>query len=518
MFVTNLKALIIVLTAAITVFIIAKPICLRFIAEADFARRRNVWFVLTLTAFMSPSFWLFVLVAIPLLAWCAHKDTNAVALYVLLFNVISPNTFFDIPVVGIDRLFELNIYRILSFAILIPAAWRLTRSTGKSGFGGLAWMDALILAYVALQLVLFMPYESITHSMRRGFLLSIDVLVLYFVVSRTCTSRRAIVETMASFCLACAIMAPLALFESLKGWLLYWEIDAQWGILWRNVQYTFRAGTLRAQVSAGHPITLGYMLAIAFGFWLYLRSRVQSTPITVAVALWMCVGLLAAYSRAPWLVAVMVFVAYLALGPNGSARLFKASLIAALFAGIVLVSPIGERVIDNLPYVGTVDAETVTYRQRLAARSWELIQKNPFFGSAFFLTEMEDLRQGQGIIDLMNAYAGIALSSGLVGLSLLLAPFLIGMGQAYRLTRRSASVDADLSLLGATLTACMLGTLLMMATGVLGGGLAQMFYVLAGLAAGYAWIGSLGETASGPAVSSKQNSLSRQPLMRSPHD
>ena len=52
--------------------------------------------------------------------------------------------------------------------------------------------------------------------MRRGFLFCIDVLVLYFVVSRTCTSRKAIVESMASFCLACAIFAPLALFESLK--------------------------------------------------------------------------------------------------------------------------------------------------------------------------------------------------------------------------------------------------------------------------------------------------------------
>ena len=194
--------MIVVLSIAMAVFIIAKPICLRFMAEDEFARRRNVWFALTLTAFTSPSFWLFVLVAMPLLAWSARKDTNPVALYVLVMYVIPPLGL-QIPVVGINELFELNSYRILAFAILIPAAWRLMHSAEKTGSGGsLALMDVLILAYGALQLVLLMPYESITHTMRRGFLFFIDVLVIYYVVSRTCTNRRAIVETMASFCLA----------------------------------------------------------------------------------------------------------------------------------------------------------------------------------------------------------------------------------------------------------------------------------------------------------------------------
>ena len=51
--ITNLKAMIVVLAIAMAVFIIAKPICLRFMAEHDFSRRRNVWFALTLAAFIS---------------------------------------------------------------------------------------------------------------------------------------------------------------------------------------------------------------------------------------------------------------------------------------------------------------------------------------------------------------------------------------------------------------------------------------------------------------------------------
>ena len=96
----NIKALIVVLAIAAVVFRLGKPIALLFSSEPDFARRRNVWFVLTATAFLSPNFWLFVLVAAPLLAWAGRKDTNPVALYLILLHVIPPIPV-EIPVVGI---------------------------------------------------------------------------------------------------------------------------------------------------------------------------------------------------------------------------------------------------------------------------------------------------------------------------------------------------------------------------------------------------------------------------------
>jgi hypothetical protein len=499
----HLKALIVVLTISTTVFVLAKPICLRFMAENDFARRRNVWFVLTVVAFASPSFWLFALVAVPILVWSTQKDTNPVALYLLLLHVISPSDGLDVSVMGIRQVFEINIYRILSFAVLIPAAWQLIRRGDRAIFR-LTTVDVLILAWGGLQLVLLMPYESLTNTLRRGFLFSVDVLVLYFVVSRICTNRHAIVETMASFFLACAILAPLAAFESLWGWALYNEFNWIWGIPQNNT-ILLRAGTLRAQVSAGHSLALGYLMAIGFGFWLYLRSHVKSKPLTIAVTAWMWMGLLAAYARAPWLVAVSIFFAFLALVPKGSAQFFKALITAAFVAVAVLVSPIGARVIDNLPFVGTVNADTVLYRERLADASWELIQQNPFLGDPFFMLNLEHLRQGQGIIDLVNTYASTAMAHGLVGLFLFLTPFLLAMWNAYRsvkgsvgttevfvlgtiaysFVRRPVDVDPDVLLLGVALVACMLGTLLMLATVSHILGIAVMYWLLTGLAAGY---------------------------------
>jgi O-antigen ligase len=194
----------------------------------------------------------------------------------------------------------------------------------------------------------------------------------------------------------------------------------------------------------------------------------------------------------------MILFAYLALVPKGSTQLIKALLVAAMVAGSVLVSPIGERVIDNLPFVGTVSAETVNYRERLAHMSWDLIQQNPFFGDPFYLSNLEQLRQGQGIIDLVNTYAAVTMHSGLVGLCLFVGPFILGMWNTYRSVNRSAGPDQEVSLLGASLLACMLGTLLMLATASFILGIAIMYWVLVGLAAGYHRLGRPEETAQTP--------------------
>ena len=64
---TNVKALIVVLFLAGLVFVIARPLCCRFMSPEAFARRRNVWFALTIVGFLSPYFWAYALFALALL-------------------------------------------------------------------------------------------------------------------------------------------------------------------------------------------------------------------------------------------------------------------------------------------------------------------------------------------------------------------------------------------------------------------------------------------------------------------
>jgi O-antigen ligase len=491
----SFKAMIVVVLIATVIFRVAKPIALQFSSESDFVRRRNIWFVLTITAFVSPSFWLFALIAAPLLLWAGKKDTNSLALYLLLMQVI-PDIPIDIPVVGINKLFELDNYRLLSFCILLPTAWRLRKQKDRVAVKGLGAASGLLLAYGALQVALFvhaeapgqaLAQESFTDVLRRAFLFIIDTYLLYVVASRTCTSRRAITEALASLCLACVIMAPIAVFESLRHWLLYFDLSGRWGGNGIASSYYMRGAATRAEVSTGHPLELGYILAIAFGCWLYLQSHVKSKRLRVSVVLLLWLGLLAAYARGPWLGAVIVYFAYAAAGPRGLSRLFKSAAVFALIGAVILASPLGERIIKVLPFFGgSVDTESLTYRQQLAERSWQLIQAHPLFGDQYALAKMEDLRQGEGIIDFVNTYAQITLFYGYIGLSLFLGVIIAGLMKAYRAVKKWERSDPDLALLGASLVACIVGTLFMIAGCSFIGGYAQMYYVLAGLSMAYA--------------------------------
>lgn len=491
---TAFTALLYVLIIATPVFHFAKPLALRFSAEADYLRRRNVWFVLTITAFLSPSFWLFALVAALLLVWAGRKDSNPAALYLLLMQVI-PDTPVEIPAIGINEIFPLTLYRLLSFCVLIPAAWRLRKAGVHNSARRFTAIDWLVLSFGALQLVLYVPpdlpshvilHNSATNVVRQALLFYIDVYLVYFVISRSCSTPQAVGEAMASFCLACGVLAPLAIFESVRHWLLYLAINLNWGVpVWVSA-YLSRENALRAQVTAGHSIVLGYLLAVAIGFWLYLSSGVRSLVTRVAGTALLVAGLLVTYSRGPWLGAMVIFFTFTALRPHGFSKTFKAAMAALLLVWLLSFTAIGERVLNSLPFIGAAaESESATYRERLAERSWQLIQEHPFFGDQLAYQKMEDLRQGEHIIDLVNTYAEVALFYGVVGLTLFVAPALLVLMGVMRRTRRLQDRNSELALLGSTLAACMLGTLVVIATCSFGLGVVKLFYALLGLSVAF---------------------------------
>ena len=100
-----MKELIVILAIAGLTFRLVKPIALRFSADADFLRRRNVWFALTIIAFLSPNFWIFALFAVPIYVWIGRKDSNPIAAYLLLMHVVPPVSV-DLPAIGASQLFS----------------------------------------------------------------------------------------------------------------------------------------------------------------------------------------------------------------------------------------------------------------------------------------------------------------------------------------------------------------------------------------------------------------------------
>jgi len=490
----TIKRLIVVLAIAATVFHLAKPIALRFMSGEDFSRRRLVWFVLTSVSFVTPSFWLYVLVAAPMFLWASRKDSNPIALYLLMLHVIPPFGFI-IPILGNNGLFPLDNYRLLAFCVLLPATMRYRKDREEAAVGEFGVMDVVLLAFGALEVVLYTPPDiphqlalpdSPTNVLRRAVLFFLDTYLVYFTVSRTCQSRRKMADAAATFCLACAVMAAIGMFENLRKWLLYVEVVSNWGIQLNAFTWLTRGSELRAQASAGHSLALGYLLAVGFGFWLYLKSRVQSGIRRIGVTLLLWGGLFAAFSRGPWLGAVTAYFTFFAAGPRAVSRLVKGTLLALGVALLIIVSPIGDRILDVLPVMGNAADANIVYRQRLAERGWEIVLAHPFFGDQFPWPEMEDLRQGEGIIDIVNTYLGVALSYGFIGLFCFLSFILLAMTSVYARTRVLAHSDPDLALFGTSLIACIVGTLVMIESSSFILGCQKMFYVLAGLATAYA--------------------------------
>jgi O-antigen ligase len=495
----TLKELFIVGVIAAIVFRVAKPITTLFIPAADFGRRRNAWYLLTAAGFLAPNFWIFALVAIPTMFIAGRKDGNPSALYLMLFQVVPPVSV-SVPMIGMAYLFNVNNYLLLSFCVMTPVALRFFRSD-KTRAGRLERLDYLLLAFGLLNAILYMHAEtpdgglypgSVTESLRRGFLFLFGIFVPYYAMSRSVRSRELLLDAMATYCLNCAILAVIALFESARGWLLFAELAAHWGgdAIPLFQLYVTRGASLRAMASTGNSMGLGHMLVVAFGFWLYLMSRIKAGSSRIGGVGLIWSGLMAAYTRGAWIGGVMIYFVYAALKPRALSKLMKAAIVLLVIAVPVWLSPLGIRITSVLPFFGgKVDIYNVVYRQRLFDRSWQVIQDSPLLGDQGAMLKMHDLMQGQGIIDLVNTYMTILLENGFVGMTLFLGFILIALRRAWSASRRNMRADLDLGLLGASVVSCIITTLVIIENGSFVGVTVALFYTLAALAVGYSSVG-----------------------------
>src|SRR6185503_7460188 len=96
------------------------------------------------------------------------------------------------------------------------------------------------------------------------------------------------------------------------------------------------------------------------------------------------------------------------------------------------------------------------------------------------------LKQGEGIIDVVNTYVGVALASGLVGLSLFCGFFLVVLLELLAVLRRAGDRDGEPYVLGQALFCALLGILVMIGSASSTGLIPLVYWSIAGLAQAYA--------------------------------
>ncbi|CAN7570485.1 O-antigen ligase family protein [Pseudomonas sp. GL-B-26] len=482
----HFRALIVILVLTGIVFAMARRPAADLIPDRNFTRRRNLWFVLTLLAFVSYSFWVYAGIAAIVLTFARNRERNPVALFFLLLFLIPPATA-EIPGFGlVNYFFALNHIRLLALCVLLPAFLALRKRADTVPFGRTG-PDKLLAAYLLLTSLLFLRETTVTDTLRQMLYLFLEVFLPYYVASRALKNLSDFKDALFGFVLAAMVLSLIGLFEYAKHWQLYSAVVYAMGLQW-DPGYLSRGGSLRASVTTGQAIALGLVISVAIGFYLYLQEEVRSKMQRSLGALLLAGGLFAPLSRGPWIGAAVMIVVFIGTGRKAIKRLMLLAAAGAIALPLLAIVPGGQKVLDLLPFIGTVEVENITYRQRLIDNAMIVIQRNPWLGSFDFRStpEMQSMIQGQGIIDIVNTYIGIALSFGLIGLTLFVVFFasvLLGIRKGMR---SFPNKDDEARRLGRALLATLAGILITIVTVSSITVIPVVYWSVAGLCVAYA--------------------------------
>lgn len=479
----NFKALAVVLVLASTVFAFARKPLSTILPSGEFERRRNLWFGITVLGFMSYNIWIFIILTGILLILVSWNDKNPVSL--VFFVVLAyPPIPVEIPGFGgIRFLFDIDYLKLISLAVLFPAfASEMSKHPLKSFFGEMS--DKFLVSYLTLSVLLVSYLSTVTGLVRLVFLSFVDAVLPYLIASRLIKNDISMKWAIASYIGGASVVAIVGIFEFSRKWLLY--NPSFLGVKPLRGIYLFRDDSLRAISSAGGPIVLGYTMAIAFCLMLSLRRVFPKKAVWLAGLALLAMGMFSSFSRGPWFGCLAGLIVFALLDPQK--RFFRYIFMVALVSPVLLLTPLG----DTVQYALTTESGSYDYRQRILEVSYGVILANPFFGqSSAYSPAMEELRQGQGIIDIVNTYVGIALKSGLVGLSLFVGFFGAALFGIWRRMRRltdkeSVEYDTGRGLLAAL--TCIMVTIFTVSPIYV---IPTLYYLLVGLAVAYARIGNV---------------------------
>jgi hypothetical protein len=431
------RSLVVVFVIATAVFLALKRSFSPLMPPGAYQRRCILFLALSVCGFLAPGFWFYALPASLMIVLASRRESNTPALFFALLFAVPPAPGF-VPGFGlVNYLLAVDHPRLLALLLLFPAAIALWRRPARTGMSG---PDKLFAGYILLQAVLvFSRAASFTNGLREVVNLVLSLGLPYYVMSRAFTNLAQLKDAAASFCVSGAVLGAIALFESSKNWLLYRPLLDRWATDTGSGLYLVREGMVRASVTTGHPIVLGYVLTIALVCFLALRGQLRSgLQKNLALAL-LVGGILATFSRGPWLGAAAAVFAYWA---TANASRVRVGVVVAAIAGLAFVF---DMQVGLLRALSRVDQSTVDYRAELLSKSMEVFSENPWLGSDQFVERLaaKGMTQGQGIVDVVNTYLGVALSTGVLGLTFFLCLFTTLLLSIWKSRRKYAATEVQ---------------------------------------------------------------------------
>lgn len=477
----HIGTLIIILTIATTIFIFAKSQIEPLLPPDEFVRWRNAWIIITLIAFLSSNFWIYILVTGLFVRSALKPIENRFAFFFAILFVV--------PVISarLGPLFYIDYVSLLSLIILLPMFFSKKWRENAPKFGR-TFADYLVIILIILMTLLEMRGTTFTDAVRNGIGYFLTIFLPYFIASRAIKDFKQLKVVIIGFTLAGMIAGSIAVFEYIFQWLLYNPLADALQAPFSLGSYLARGDSLRALSSMGHPLILGLVMVITFGFYLFIAPSIQNKWMRWLCQLTILAGLIAPVSRGPWVAAAALFFIFIALGPQMVKKMTIAIILTVLVGASLPVIPGGQKVINLLPFVGNVGAFNVSYREVLFDRALLIVQREPLFGvsEAGSEPEMEDMVQGEGIVDIVNSYLNIVLGYGIPGLMLYVGLFLLALFKVNKSRRKIKDKTSEEYLCGRVLIATMVAVMLAIFSTSSIGVIPTVIYSLVGIMLSYA--------------------------------
>ena len=343
---------------------------------------------------------------------------------------------------GINYLISLTHVRILSVVLLLPAAVELAGVKRAQAANRFLPVDVLVVGYQLLRVGLQFPGSTLTTDARMLVEAGLDVFLPYFVVTRGLRSMADLRYVAGHLFLGLGFCAAVAIGEFVSQRNLYSGLQSIYDIQWQLTYMLMRGGLLRVQAVAPQPIILAFMMVIALGLACWLNVSNWRRPSVAVLISAIVLALIATFSRGQWLAAGLLVLSLVAMRKMSSGA-FRIVLVVTILAGVgIKVANLDSVVIAALGAVfGSSDAElsSIQYRQQLLDTSLALIKQSPWLGVPNYAAQMQGLRQGEGIIDLVNTYVAVLLDTGVIGLTLFLLPYGVVINRLLNALRPAAA-------------------------------------------------------------------------------
>jgi O-antigen ligase len=452
------------------------------------------WLVLSAASFLSGHFLIYAVVSGICCAIVA-KNANAriPATYIALIPVV-PMYPYTIPgFLGINNIFNLDHLRVMDLALLLPAAILAAKSRERDHRMVRNGVDAMFFTYCAwLVLLAWLQRSSVTDSARTTFEIALFLLLPYVAISRLIRTTEDMRHALQAIVVSGVLMACVGIMEQHMNWYLYQYIAGALGMeappAFTNA-HEYRWGFLRIKTSMEGG--LGYFLVFALSglFWMRRVRMIEGWRFWAAFAVFI-VPLVFTGSRGAWIIFVLMLATTIAFSVIKS----PVGFIAAIGLSLLAIST-GQDALQSADPYGSFN-----YRARLLEAATPMVLEKPIFGwnsgaELFATGRLDHLRQGQGIIDIVNTYLSEALSNGIPGFLLFCGIFFCSLWAVLRRHHRGISDGKTFEpAMAAMLSSMVVATVFLLATISTVGHISAYMWLLAALCSAYSSLPDTQET------------------------